>query len=114
MPESVSEGQSVWSDDEERARLGRVAYENEQLERYAMPVRSVVDWREVYEVDQGDLWVFFDGDHPRDRVTTLGLIRMFTGLGLEPSGYLKADVFVGMYDRLVALEQELRSSRLSL
>lgn len=117
MPDLESEGPGVWADDEERARRGREAYEQEQLERYAQQVSDLHEWTFNYPMREfgarvADMWVFFDGDVPRERETTLGLIRMFTGLGLEPTGFLKADVFIGMYDRLAALEQEVRSSRL--
>lgn len=106
MPETETEGQGMWADDEDRARRGREAYEQEQLSRYAQ--------RRGEGSDLVEYWVFFEGDHPRTRETTLGLIRMFTGLGLEPTGFLKADVFIALYDRVVALEQEIRSSRLGL
>lgn len=85
-----------------RARRGREEYENEQLRRYARPHPVLAD-----------MWIFAPTDRPRDREETLGLIRMFTGLGLTPSGNCPGVLLVALYDRLVSLEDQVRSSRLN-
>lgn len=80
---------------------GQAAYENELLERYCVPVPGA-----------GDLWWFGDGDVARSRVATLGLIRAYLGLGLQPSPTFTAEAFAALYDRLNALEKDLQHFRL--
>lgn len=77
---------------------GQAAYENELLERYCVPV--------------GDRWKFEADDWARSRGEALGLIRVYLGLGLEPTTTFTAAAFVALYDRIAALEKDLQHLRL--
>lgn len=79
---------------------GQQAYEDELLAKYATPVPG-----------SDDAWCLARS-RALSRVEALGLIRVCTGLGLEPCAVFSAPAFVALYDRLVALEQDLQHSRL--
>jgi hypothetical protein len=77
---------------------GQRAYEDDLLDTHCRPV--------------GLLWAFDGEAFCYERAEALGIIRAFTGLGLGPTSLHSPLALVALYDRVDALEKDLRHSQL--